>query len=77
MRGWSARVDGRPAPIHATDGLMLGLALPAGSHRVSLAYATPYGRTGGLLSLAGVLACAALAFTRRKVSPAGTAPAPP
>lgn len=37
-RGWRAAVDGRPARLHPTDLTFLGVAIPAGLHRVDLEY---------------------------------------
>jgi hypothetical protein len=34
--GWTAEVDGRPAPIGRVDGLLQGVCLPPGPHRVVL-----------------------------------------
>ncbi|GIW07398.1 MAG: hypothetical protein KatS3mg060_2203 [Dehalococcoidia bacterium] len=36
--GWTARVDGRPAPVVTADGVFLGVPLSAGQHRVELEY---------------------------------------
>jgi hypothetical protein len=36
--GWSATVDGRPAPLLATDYLVQGVAVPAGRHEIRLVY---------------------------------------
>ncbi|MGZ5298812.1 MAG: hypothetical protein ACXWDU_03970 [Actinomycetota bacterium] len=36
--GWSATVDGRPAPLLATDYLVQGVAVPAGTHDIRLVY---------------------------------------
>ncbi len=36
--GWSATVDGRAAPLLATDYLVQGVAVPAGRHEVRLVY---------------------------------------
>src|SRR5262249_22834784 len=42
MRGWSARVDGRPAPVQRVGRLFQAVDIPAGSHRVTFAYSPPY-----------------------------------
>jgi uncharacterized membrane protein YfhO len=36
--GWTARVDGKPAPLVAVDGALMGVFLPAGEHAVALDY---------------------------------------
>jgi hypothetical protein len=36
--GWSATVDGRAAPLLATDYLVQGVAVPAGTHEIRLVY---------------------------------------
>jgi hypothetical protein len=54
--GWSARVDGRPAPIRPTGAGHMALEVPAGQSRVSMAY-----RPKGLLVLVAMTVGAALA----------------
>jgi hypothetical protein len=39
--GWSATVDGRPTAVIATDHLIQGVPVPAGSHEVRLRYRDP------------------------------------
>ena len=39
--GWSATVDGRSAPVLATDYLLQGVAVPAGHHEIRLTYHDP------------------------------------
>ncbi len=39
--GWSATVDGSPAPVLHADYLMQGVTVPAGSHEVRLTYRDP------------------------------------
>jgi len=58
--GWTARVDGRPAPVLEADGAFLGVAVGPGDHTVELAYHRPAATTVGraitaltLLTLAG------------------------
>ena len=36
--GWSATVDGAPAPLLATDYLVQGVPVPAGTHEIRLVY---------------------------------------
>ncbi len=52
--GWSARLDGAPAPLHAVEGHYRGVAVGPGRSRVSLDY-RPGGFVAGL-----VLACLSL-----------------
>ncbi len=46
MEGWHATVDGQPVPVARTNALVLGVPVPAGSHRVRLTF-TPPGWTAG------------------------------
>ncbi len=39
--GWSATLDGSPAPVLHADYLMQGVAVPAGTHEVRLTYRDP------------------------------------
>ncbi len=52
--GWTATVDGQPAPIVPVDLALRGVALPPGRHRVEMTYRDPALRPGGLLSLLGL-----------------------
>jgi hypothetical protein len=36
--GWTAKVDGKPAPIVPVDGALIGVFVPAGNHTVTLTY---------------------------------------
>jgi hypothetical protein len=79
--GWTATVDGRPAAVVPVDGLLQGVAVPAGDHEVGLTYRDEALSAG---VRAGVAAWAALAFAtaaalvtagvsrRRRVSPTPT-----
>jgi hypothetical protein len=49
--GWVATVDSASAPIHATDFLLRGIVLPAGSHRVEMRYTAPAARQGAFISV--------------------------
>ncbi len=67
-RGWSARVDGRPAPLLSANLAQRAVPLPAGSHRVELTYRPPGFLAGVVVSGLGwlsLLAWAVLAWRRR------------
>ena len=59
--GWEARLDGSPAPIHRVDHALMGLVVPAGSHRVELSYSPESFRWGSAISWSGLL-CVILAL---------------
>jgi hypothetical protein len=61
LPGWSARIDGRPAPIARVDFMLRGLALPAGHHEIEMRYAPPGWAIGAALSRAGFLLALAAA----------------
>jgi hypothetical protein len=54
LEGWTADVDGVPAPIAIADGLFRAVEVPAGTHRLRFAYQPP--------GLVAGLALAALAW---------------
>jgi hypothetical protein len=58
--GWSATVDGRPAPVLRTDYFLQGVAVSGGRHQIALTYRDP---TIGRGLLGSGLAWAALALT--------------
>ena len=60
--GWVATVDGRETLIHATDFILRGIAVPAGTHRVELRYIAPAARNGALISLLSLGLIGALAL---------------
>lgn len=62
--GWSAEIDGRPAPVSAAAGRHCSVAVPAGRSRVQLRYRPPLARLGALISAAAMLICLA-ALSRR------------
>jgi hypothetical protein len=64
--GWSARLDGRSAPVLRANHAFTALALEAGEHEIELLYEPASFRIGALVSLACVLAgFAALVAARR------------
>jgi hypothetical protein len=62
-RGWTARVDGEPAALHASGG-HLSVPVPAGRHRVEMAYRPP--RLGLGLAASALALVAAAALGRRR-----------
>lgn len=65
--GWSAQVDGQPAPLLRCYGALQALALSPGSHRVELSYREPALAWG--LGLAGLGLLLALGLSFRKPRP--------
>jgi len=74
-RGWSATVDGRPAPVLRTDYFLQGVPVPEGDHEIRLAYREPSIGLGIALSAVAwlaflAIAAAALVIRRRHVAAA-------
>jgi uncharacterized membrane protein YfhO len=67
--GWRATIDGKPAPIVAVDGALIGVFVPPGDHTVTLRYLprtflAGAGITG--VALAAVALTIALPIVRRR-----------
>jgi hypothetical protein len=58
--GWEALMDGNPVPLVKTNHAMMGIAVPAGSHGVEIAYRPASFYWGAVLSAAGLLGCVLL-----------------
>jgi hypothetical protein len=58
--GWTADVDGRPAPILSADGYLRAVAVSAGPHRVVFRYRPIAFYAGAAVSLAALAALAGL-----------------
>ena len=61
--GWNCEVDGIPARIYRTDGILRGVRIDSGLHRITMRYSPSSVRWGALLSvftLGGILLCALL-----------------
>ncbi|HEV8268821.1 MAG TPA: YfhO family protein, partial [Thermoanaerobaculia bacterium] len=58
--GWTGRVDGAVAPLLRIDLALTGVVVPAGEHRVTLAYRPLSFRVGAIVSLASLLVLAGL-----------------
>jgi hypothetical protein len=67
--GWTATVDGAPAPVLRADGLFRAVPVEAGAHRIVLRYATPGLGAGAIVSLAAALVLCAAVWTSRKIRP--------
>ncbi|HET7652066.1 MAG TPA: hypothetical protein VFK42_03455 [Acidimicrobiales bacterium] len=63
--GWTARVDGRRAPVYRADGIFRAVVVPAGRHTVTFTYTNPDERTGVRLAAFGLLVLVALLFADR------------
>jgi hypothetical protein len=63
--GWTASVDGVPAPVVATNQLFRGVPAPAGAHRVRFEYRPRSLRIGAALTLASALGLLVLAWRLR------------
>jgi hypothetical protein len=57
--GWTATVDGRPAPVLRANVTLRGVVVPPGRHDVAFTYRTPGLRAGAALSAAAALLLAA------------------
>jgi hypothetical protein len=64
--GWSATVDGAPAPILATNHLFRGVPVPAGQHRIRFAYRPWTFPAGVAVSLAAAVALGGLWLVARR-----------
>ena len=67
---WRATVDGQPAAVGRADGHVVGVPVPAGTHRVEVVWPRTALVAGGVSFMAGALAAAALLRWRPR-SPAG------
>jgi len=69
--GWSAAIDGLPAPLLRVDLALLGLWVPAGSHRVELSFRPLFWKAAVGTSFAAAAAAvllALMAFRQRAAS---------
>lgn len=71
--GWTATVDGRAAPITRAEGAFGAVEVPAGKHRIRLAYRPPELANGAAVSGGALLLCVGLLTVsrvrRRKPAP--------
>jgi hypothetical protein len=67
MPGWSARLDGRPVPVHRGNHSQRVIALPsAGAHRIQLEYHPPGLPLGGSITLLSAVLLVGLAAGGRR-----------
>ncbi len=71
---WRARVDGARAPVTVANARDLAVAVPAGRHRVELAYDRGPFRLGVAIQAVAFLAALSVAFATRRAT-AGLGPA--
>ena len=67
--GWSARVNGAPAPCIPANAWMRAVPIPAGSSEVVFTFRSTYLAAGAALSLAALAVMAGLLFRRRRARP--------
>lgn len=66
--GWMASVDGKTTPIHGTNFVLRGVAVPAGRHRVEMRYTAPAARNGALISVFTLFVTGGVAIYARRTS---------
>ena len=64
--GWRVTVDGQPAELLAAYGVVRGVVVPAGEHRVEFVYRPRSVQLGAALSLAGLLLVAGITWAARR-----------
>jgi len=74
--GWSATVDGQPAPVLPTDLFLQGVAVPAGTHEIRLQYRVPElarGLAGSAVAWLGLVVVVVVSIRRERRRSAGRA----
>jgi hypothetical protein len=61
--GWTATLNGLPAPIHRTNWLVMGVRVPAGASNLTLTYSTPGLYLGAGISCFSLVLFVAIAAT--------------
>jgi hypothetical protein len=61
--GWRLMIDGKPAPIFRSNGMMRGAAVSAGKHTLVYTYDPDSFRIGAIVSLAGAIVLLTLAWS--------------
>jgi hypothetical protein len=71
--GWTATVDGAPAPIEKADALVRAVAIAPGTHRIHYTFRTPGLRLGALISALAWLALGTFWIVARRKALRATA----
>ena len=64
-KDWSARIDGKPAPVFRAQNTLLSVVVPTGAREVTLDFASPEYARGKLISLAALLVALGLMLAPR------------
>jgi hypothetical protein len=64
--GWRLAIDGKRAESLRVNGLFLGAFVPAGEHRVTWSYRTPYLAAGATISILSLLATVTFVLVARR-----------
>ena len=67
-RGWEARLDGAEVPLRRADLALSAVLLPAGAHRLELAYRPVAFRVGAAISVGALVVLAGLVLAGRRPS---------
>jgi len=65
-KGWRAVMDRKPIKLHFADRAFLGMYVPAGEHEIEMSYRPKAVMTGGIVSVATVLALVVGVIVRTK-----------
>ena len=65
-RGWEARLDGVEVPLRRADLALSAVLVPAGAHRLELAYRPAAFRVGAALSVASLVVLAGLVLAGQR-----------
>ena len=72
--GWSATVDGEPAPVLLADHVLRAVPVPAGEHTVTLTYEPLYLRLGLAIAALTLVAIVVVAVFASRQSADGAQP---
>jgi len=70
--GWRATLDGQPHPMWRTDGVLRGMSVPAGTHKVTMTYAPTEFGVGSFFSMLGIAVIGAMACATRPRATSGS-----